>query len=137
MYIGNRIRLFIGAFCIPALLIATYCLNLWFQHGMQQHQQQLLQQDVTRIQQRITADLLRLQQLLTLYAPMLEQQEVKRAWEPLLGGHDISLFIFRQQQLQLLLGGNFQRLGSSQIGCKSRLGWIPKVGAFCLSMSGR
>ncbi|MCL1076274.1 putative bifunctional diguanylate cyclase/phosphodiesterase [Shewanella dokdonensis] len=107
MYIGNRIRLFIGAFCIPALLIATYCLNLWFQHGMQQHQQQLLQQDVTRIQQRITADLLRLQQLLTLYAPMLEQQEVKRAWEPLLGGHDISLFIFRQQQLQLLLGGQF------------------------------
>lgn len=106
MYIGNRIRLFIGAFCIPALLAATYCLHLWFQHGMQLHQQQMLLQDVTRIQQRINADLLRLQQLLMLYAPMAEQSEVKRAWEPLLGGHGINLFIFRQQ-LQQVLGGQF------------------------------
>ena len=107
MYIGNRIRLFIGGFCIPALLVVTYCLNLWFQQGIAQHQQQMMQHELARIQQQISADLEQLQQLLTLYAPVYQQKEVQGAWQPLLAGHNISLFVEQHQQLHKLQGGSF------------------------------
>ncbi|MFQ6372469.1 putative bifunctional diguanylate cyclase/phosphodiesterase [Shewanella sp. YIC-542] len=92
MYIDNRIRLFIGVFCLPALLAVTYCLNLWFEHDITQHQQQMLQQDVQRIQQRISADMLHLQQLLMLYTPVLTQPAAA-AIDATDSDTDISLFV--------------------------------------------
>lgn len=82
MHIGKKILVFIAGFCLPAVVIVSYCLGYWYDHRVEVLRQDNANRELANIQQQFQIDVNRLAFLTNIYA--------------------LPLSLFDEQQLQTL-----------------------------------
>ncbi|MCP3129620.1 bifunctional diguanylate cyclase/phosphodiesterase [Shewanella sp. KJ2020] len=73
MHIGKKILVFIAGFCLPAVVIVSYCLGYWYDHRVELLRQDSANRELTNIQQQFQIDVDRLAFLTNIYALPLSQ----------------------------------------------------------------
>ncbi|MFB2638016.1 putative bifunctional diguanylate cyclase/phosphodiesterase [Shewanella bicestrii] len=109
MRIGNKILVFIAGFCLPAVVLVSYCLGYWFDHRVELLRQDNVQHELTNIQQQFLIDIDRLSFLTNIYASPLSRvdgellQSIESSWLESAMSANLHWFILQGGQLQSVL----------------------------------
>jgi len=106
MRIGNKILVFIAGFCLPAVVLVSYCLGVWFDHRVELLRQDNVQRELANIQQQFRIDVDRLGFLTNIYASPLSHldseqlKSLESSWLESSMSGNLSWFILRDGHLQ-------------------------------------
>lgn len=106
MRIGNKILVFIAGFCLPAVVLVSYCLGVWFDHRVELLRQDNVQRELANIQQQFRIDVDRLGFLTNIYASPLahldseQLKSLESSWLESSMSANLSWFILRDGNLQ-------------------------------------
>ncbi|MGL5397911.1 MAG: PAS domain-containing protein, partial [Shewanella sp.] len=106
MRIGNKILVFIAGFCLPAVVLVSYCLSVWFDHRVELLRQDNVQRELANIQQQFRIDVDRLGFLTNIYASPLahldseQLKSLESSWLESSMSGNLSWFILRDGNLQ-------------------------------------
>lgn len=106
MHIGNKILVFIAGFCLPAVVLVSYCLGVWFDHRVELLRQDNVQRELANIQQQFRIDVDRLGFLTNIYASPLahldseQLKSLESSWLESSMSANLSWFILRDGNLQ-------------------------------------
>lgn len=109
MRIGNKILVFIAGFCLPAVVLVSYCLGYWFDHRVEQLRQDNVQHELTNVQQQFHIDLDRLSFLTNIYASPLSRvdgdllESIESSWRESAISANLHWFILQGGQLHSVL----------------------------------
>lgn len=105
MHIGNKILVFIAGFCVPAVVIVSYCLGYWYDHRVEVLRQDSALRELANIQQQFQIDVERLGFLTNIYALPLSQlddnqlKNLEPSWHDSSMAGNLSWYTLRQGQL--------------------------------------
>lgn len=106
MRIGNKILVFIVGFCLPAVVLVSYCLGVWFDHRVELLRQDNVRHELANIQQQFRIDVDRLGFLTNIYASPLSHldseqlKSLESSWLESSMSGNLSWFILRDGNLQ-------------------------------------
>lgn len=105
MHIGKKIMVFIAGFCLPAVVIVSYCLGYWYDHRVELLRQDSANRELANIQQQFQIDVDRLTFLTNIYALPLSQldedqlKKLESSWRDSSMSANLSWYILRQGEL--------------------------------------
>ncbi|GMA80586.1 hypothetical protein GCM10025855_01190 [Shewanella glacialipiscicola] len=106
MHIGKKILVFIAGFCLPAVVIVSYCLGYWYDHRVELLRQDSANGELVNIQQQFQIDVSRLTFLNNIYALPLSQldeeqrNKLESSWRESAISANLSWYILRNGELQ-------------------------------------
>lgn len=106
MHIGKKILIFIVGFCLPAVVLVSYCLGSWYDHRVELLRQDSANRELANIQQQFQIDVDRLGFLTNIYALPLSQldntqlKDLESSWHASSMSANLSWYILRQGELQ-------------------------------------
>ncbi|NMH66943.1 putative bifunctional diguanylate cyclase/phosphodiesterase [Shewanella salipaludis] len=109
MRIGKKIIVFITGFCIPALVLVSYCLGIWFDHKVEQFREHSIERQLTSIQAQFDRDIARLAFFTQVYAvPFVQldnlgRAELQRAWPDSKLSASLSLYVVSSGRVRALM----------------------------------
>lgn len=106
MLFSDKIRTFIWAFCLPALLAVVYGLHQWFEYRIESNREQSQALETQRIINHFEADSRRLLLLAQLYSPEIDSPQLDYLWQASVNDRDVSAFRLDHGQLEPLAGDN-------------------------------
>lgn len=124
MHIGKKILVFIAGFCLPAVVIVSYCLGYWYDHRVELLRQDSANRELTNIQQQFNIDVDRLAFLTNIYALPLSQlygsqlntleSTLESSWHSSSMSANLSWYILADGELRAFLP-NKQPLASDKL----------------------
>lgn len=124
MHIGKKILVFIAGFCLPAVVIVSYCLGYWYDHRVELLRQDSANRELTNIQQQFKIDVDRLAFLTNIYALPLSQlngsqlntleSTLESSWHSSSMSANLSWYILADGELRAFLP-NKQPLASDKL----------------------
>ncbi|SIQ94891.1 hypothetical protein SAMN05421840_106111 [Shewanella morhuae] len=106
MHIGKKILAFIAGFCLPAVVIVSYCLGCWYDHRIDLLRQDSAKHELANIQQQFQIDVSRLTFLNNIYALPLSQfdedqlKKLESSWHESAISANLGWYILRDGELQ-------------------------------------